>query len=47
MKTELVAAQLIGVAVLRYVVEVEPIASASVDDVVELAAPSIRATLRA
>ncbi len=47
MKTELVAAQLIGVAVLRYVVKVEPMASASVDEVVDLAAPSIRATLRA
>jgi hypothetical protein len=47
MKTELVAAQLIGIAVLRYVVKVEPMASASVDEVVDLAAPSIRATLRA
>jgi hypothetical protein len=42
-----VAAQLIGIAVLRYAVKVEPIASASIDDVVDLAAPSIRATLRA
>lgn len=47
MKTELVAAQLIGIAVLRYVVTVEPIASASVDEVVDLAAPAIRAILRA
>ena len=47
MKTELVAAQLIGIAVLRYVVKLEPMASASIDDVVDLAAPSIRATLRA
>ena len=45
MKTELLAAQLIGIAVLRYVVKVEPMASASVDEVVDLAAPSIRATL--
>jgi hypothetical protein len=43
----LVAAQLIGIAVLRHVVKVEPMASASVDEVVDLAAPSIRATLRA
>jgi hypothetical protein len=47
MKTELVASQLIGIGVLRYVVKVEPMASASVDEVIELAAPSIRATLRA
>jgi hypothetical protein len=47
MKTELVASQLIGIGVLRYVVKVEPMASASLDEVIELAAPSIRATLRA
>ncbi len=47
MKSELIASQLIGIAVLRYVVKVEPMASASVDEVIELAAPSIRATLRA
>jgi hypothetical protein len=47
MKTELVASQLIGIGVLRYVVKVEPMASATVDEVIELAAPSIRATLRA
>ena len=47
MKSELIASQLIGIGVLRYVVKVEPMASASVDEVIELAAPSIRATLRA
>lgn len=47
MRTELVAAQLVGIAVLRYVVKVEPMASASIDEVVELAAPSILATIRA
>ena len=47
MKSELIASQLIGIGVLRYVVQVEPMASASVDEVIELAAPSIRATLRA
>jgi hypothetical protein len=47
MKTELVASQLVGIGVLRYVVQVEPMASASIDEVIELAAPSIRAMLRA
>lgn len=47
MKLELVASQLIGLAMLRYVIKVEPMASASVDEVIALAAPSIRATLRA
>jgi hypothetical protein len=46
MKSELIASQLIGIGVLRYVVKVEPMASATVDEVIELAAPSIRATLR-
>ena len=47
MKSELIASQLIGIGVLRYVVNVEPMSSATVDEVIELAAPSIRATLRA
>ena len=47
MKLELVASQLIGLAMLRYVIEVEPMASASADEVISLAAPSIRATLQA
>jgi hypothetical protein len=46
-KSELVASQLVGIRVVRYVVKVEPMASATVDEVIELAAPSIRATLRA
>ncbi|GAB3766136.1 hypothetical protein FB382_001942 [Nocardioides ginsengisegetis] len=46
MRTELLASQLIGLAMLRYVIKVEPMASASVDEVIALAAPSIRATLR-
>jgi hypothetical protein len=46
-KSELVASQLVGIGVVRYVVKVEPMASATVDEVIELAAPSIRATLRA
>lgn len=47
MKLELVSAQLIGIATLRYVVELEPMASASVEEVVTLVAPAIRATLQA
>ena len=46
LRLELVASQLIGLAMLRYVLEVEPMASATVDDVVALTAPSIRAALR-
>lgn len=46
MKAELVAAQLLGLAMVRYVHCLEPLASASVDDVVRLAAPSIRAALQ-
>jgi hypothetical protein len=45
-RLELVASQLVGLAMLRYVLEVEPIASASVDDVVALASPPVRAALR-
>ena len=45
-KLELVAAQLGGIAVLRYVTRMEPIASMSVDDLVAMVAPSIQATLR-
>jgi hypothetical protein len=45
-RMELVASQLIGLAMLRYVLEVEPIASLSVDEVVRQAAPGIRAVLQ-
>jgi hypothetical protein len=47
LKLELVTSQLIGIAMLRYVIEVEPMASASIEEVVALAAPSVRATLQA
>ena len=43
---ELAVSQLIGLAVLRYVVCLEPIASATIEEVVELSAPSIRVVLR-
>ncbi|GAB3860054.1 hypothetical protein GCM10028801_22220 [Nocardioides maradonensis] len=46
MKAELVASQLVGLAMVRYVLEVEPLASASVDEVVRLAAPSVAAALQ-
>ncbi len=46
MKAELVAAQLIGLAMTRYVLRIEPLASASVDDVVRMAAPSVAAALQ-
>lgn len=46
MKAELVASQLIGLAMTRYVLKIEPLASASVDDVVRMAAPSIAAALQ-
>lgn len=44
-KVELIAAQLGGIAVLRYVSKMEPIASMSVDELVAIVAPSIQATL--
>ena len=46
MRTELIASQLVGIALLRYVVKAEPMASASVDEVVELAAPAVRGALK-
>lgn len=46
MKAELVASQLIGLAMARYIHRLEPLASVSVDEVVRLAAPSIRAALQ-
>ncbi len=44
-RVELVGAQLIGLAMLRYVLEVEPIASLSVDELVPLMAPPLRQAL--
>ncbi|MGH3412159.1 MAG: hypothetical protein ACRDPH_03660 [Marmoricola sp.] len=45
-RLELVAAQLVGLAMMRYVLEVEPVASAPVEDLVMQMAPAIRAALR-
>jgi Tetracyclin repressor-like, C-terminal domain len=44
-KLELLAAQLGGIAVLRYVTRMEPVASMPVEDLVRLVAPSLQATL--
>ena len=46
-KFELIAAQLGGIAVLRYVTRMEPVASMPVDDLVRMVAPSLQATLDA
>lgn len=42
LRAELAAAQMIGVAFIRYVVGVEPVASASPDRLVELLAPTLQ-----
>jgi hypothetical protein len=44
-RVELVGSQLIGLAMIRYVLKVEPIASLSVDDLVPLMAPPLRQAL--
>lgn len=45
-KWELVTSQLVGLAMMRYVLEVEPIASVDAEDVIAQFAPAIRAVLR-
>lgn len=42
LRVELVAAQLVGVALLRYILRVEPLASACDDEVVALVAPVVQ-----
>lgn len=44
---ELVAAQLGGIAVLRYVTRMEPVASMDLDSLVAMVAPGLQATLTA
>ena len=44
-RMELVGSQLIGLAMLRYVLKVEPIASLAIDDLVPLMAPPLRQAL--
>lgn len=46
-RTELLAGQLGGIAVLRYVTRLEPVASMSVDDLVAMVGPALQATLEA
>ncbi|MCW2874782.1 TetR family transcriptional regulator [Actinacidiphila oryziradicis] len=47
LRVQLAAAQLLGVAVLRHVLKVEPIASADFDDVVAMIAPTLQGYLTA
>ena len=44
-RMELVGSQLIGLAMIRYVLKVEPVASLDIDDLVPLMAPSLRQTI--
>jgi AcrR family transcriptional regulator len=46
LRASLVVAQLIGIAMLRHVIGVEPVARASPDDIVALVAPAIERYLR-
>lgn len=46
LRYELVCGQLVGLAMMRYVLQLEPVASASIDEIVRQFAPAIRATLR-
>ncbi|WP_322936408.1 TetR/AcrR family transcriptional regulator [Nocardioides bizhenqiangii] len=46
MKWELVVSQMFGMATMRYLLELEPIASADREDVVAMTAPGVVAVLR-
>ena len=46
LRYELVCGQLVGLAMMRYVLKVEPVASTSTDEIIEVFAPAIRATLK-
>lgn len=46
LKIELVCAQLVGLSMMRYVLEIEPVASMDTDDLARQFAPAIRATLK-
>lgn len=46
LRIELVCGQLVGLAMMRYVLQVEPVASAPAETIVRQFAPAIRATLR-
>ncbi|WP_149830592.1 TetR/AcrR family transcriptional regulator [Streptomyces tailanensis] len=47
LRAELAAAQLVGVAMLRYVIKVEPLASADPEQIIERVAPVVQAHLTA
>lgn len=47
LRAQLAAGQLVGIAMLRYIVKVEPIASADPDDVVAMIAPTLQHYLTA
>lgn len=46
LRYELVCGQLVGLAMMRYVLQVEPTASTSTDEIIRVFAPAIRATLK-
>ncbi|MEO7352621.1 MAG: hypothetical protein ABIR34_05585 [Marmoricola sp.] len=46
-RLELVSSQLIGLAMIRYVLKVEPVASLEIDELVRLMAPPLRQALTA
>jgi hypothetical protein len=46
LRIELVCGQLVGLAMMRYVLQVEPVASIDAEDIVRQFAPAIRATLQ-
>jgi hypothetical protein len=46
MKWELIVSQLLALATMRYLVKLEPIASATRDDVIAMAAPGVLAVLQ-
>lgn len=46
LRIELVCGQLVGLAMMRYVIQIEPVASAPAEDIVRQFAPAIRATLK-
>lgn len=46
LRLELVCGQLVGLAMMRYVLQVEPVASTPTEEIVRQFAPAIRATLK-
>ena len=46
LRVELVCGQLVGLAMMRYVLQVEPVASTPAEEIVRQFAPAIRATLQ-